>query len=59
VVETTYLGRTVYRIRLPLVRNDDGEDLSVDLYASHHVTGFRPQTGRDVEGVVWIQAAVE
>jgi hypothetical protein len=58
VVETTFLGRTVYRIRLPLVRTDGGADLSVDLYASHHVTGFRPQEGRDVEGVVWVQTAV-
>lgn len=55
VIETTFQDRTVYRIRLPLVR-DGAESLSVDLYASHHVTGFRPQEGRDLEGVVWIQA---
>jgi hypothetical protein len=55
VVETTYRDRTVYRIELPLVREEGGTDLDVTLYASHHVTGFRPQADRDLEGVIWLQ----
>jgi hypothetical protein len=57
VVETAFGNRTVYRLRLPLFR-DDGEDVDVQLYASDHVTGVRLREGRDVEGVIWLQGRI-
>lgn len=58
VVETAFGDRTVYRLRLPLFRTEDGDDVDVAVYVGDHLAGFRPQEGRDVEGVVWIQGQV-
>lgn len=50
-----YLGRTVHRIRAPLFR-EDGRDVEVAIYAAEHMTGgYVPETGDDVEGVIWLQ----
>lgn len=58
VEDHAFRGRTVYRIRAPLFR-DDGEDVEIAFYAAEGmIDGYRPEPGDDVEGVCWLQGRV-
>ncbi|WP_267642630.1 hypothetical protein [Haloarchaeobius amylolyticus] len=59
VTEVEFQGSTVYRMRVPLFRGDDGTEYQVMLYAAKRLCGdFEPEKGDDVEGVFWLQGRV-
>lgn len=52
VDRTAYRGLTVHRLRVPL--SVDGPEIGV--YAADHVLdGYVPESGEEVEGVLWLQ----
>jgi|AntDeeMinimDraft_4_1070355.scaffolds.fasta_scaffold01061_7 hypothetical protein len=61
VTECEFRGRTVYQLRVPLFRGEDGEtDFDAYVYAGEHVLdGYVPAVGDDVAGAVWLQGRVE
>lgn len=58
--ETTFDGRTVYQLRVPLFKPDeDADDVDIYLYAAEHVLGeYVPEVGDDIEGAFWLQGCV-
>ncbi len=56
VRELSFGSVTVYRLRLPLFRDDHDRNVDVAVYAAEHMTGgYRPREGDAVEGVIWLQ----
>lgn len=61
VTDCEFRGRTVYQLRVPLFRGEDGEtDFDVYLYVDNHVLDdYVPAVGDDVAGAIWLQGHVE
>ncbi|WP_435335034.1 hypothetical protein [Haloarchaeobius sp. TZWWS8] len=61
VTECEFDGGSVYRMRVPLFRGEEGsKEYQVMLYAAKPVCGeYVPEKGDDVAGVLWLQGRLE
>lgn len=60
VTELEFENKTVYRIKAPLFRSDNGSrDVDIYIYASKNTTkGYIPASGDDVAGILWLQGYI-
>jgi hypothetical protein len=56
VVEFKFGNKTFYRIRAPLFRLSEDDDIDIFILArADTIKGYVPSVGDDISGVLWLQ----